>query len=70
LRTYSQYNETGYAAFALADAQTRGIPRALLPSDAKTLKLTMAPGGGADTLQFRGTGKFAAAEGATAAPWC
>ena len=63
LRTYSQYNETGYAAFALADAQTRGIPRALLPSDAKTLKLTMAPGGGADTLQFRGTGKFAAAEG-------
>ncbi|PIG30992.1 filamentous hemagglutinin family protein [Janthinobacterium sp. 35] len=63
LRTYSQYNETGYAAFALADAQTRGIPRALLPSDAKTLKLKMVPGGGVDTFQFQGTGKFAAAEG-------
>ncbi|MGK5060963.1 filamentous haemagglutinin family protein [Janthinobacterium sp. LB3P112] len=63
LRTYSQYNETGYAAFALADAQTRGIPRAMLPSDAKTLKLTLAQGGGLDTFQFRGAGKFAAAEG-------
>ncbi|MCC7596488.1 filamentous hemagglutinin family protein [Janthinobacterium sp. FW305-129] len=63
LRTYSQYNETGYAAFALADAQTRGIPRAQLPSDAKTLKLTLAQGGGLDTFQFNGTGKFAAAEG-------
>jgi len=63
LRTYSQYNETGYAAFALADAQTRGIPRAQLPSDAKTLKLTLAQGGGLDTFQFRGTGKFGAAEG-------
>ncbi|OHV96844.1 hemagglutinin [Janthinobacterium lividum] len=63
LRTYSQYNETGYAAFALADAQTRGIPRAMLPSDAKTLKLKMVPGGGVDTFQFQGTGKFAAAEG-------
>ncbi|OEZ75861.1 heme/hemopexin-binding protein precursor [Janthinobacterium sp. HH104] len=63
LRTYSQYNEMGYAAFALADAQTRGIPRAMLPSDAKTLKLTMAPGGGLETFQFQGAGKFAAAEG-------
>ncbi|WP_257572901.1 filamentous haemagglutinin family protein [Janthinobacterium sp. UMAB-56] len=63
LRTYSQYNETGYAAFALADAQTRGIPRAMLPSDAKTLKLTLAQDGGLDTFQFKGTGKFAAAEG-------
>ncbi|TNC75152.1 filamentous hemagglutinin N-terminal domain-containing protein [Janthinobacterium lividum] len=63
LRTYSQYNEMGYAAFALADAQTRGIPRAMLPFDAKTLKLTMAPGGGLETFQFQGAGKFAAAEG-------
>jgi filamentous hemagglutinin family protein len=63
LRTYSQYNETGYAAYALADAQTRGIPRALLPADAKTLKLTLAQDGGPDTFQFKGTGKFGAAEG-------
>jgi len=63
LRTYSQYNETGYAAFALADAKTRGIPRALLPADAKTLKLTLAQGGGPDTFQFKGTGKFSTAEG-------
>ncbi|NHQ92005.1 filamentous haemagglutinin family protein [Janthinobacterium lividum] len=63
LRTYSQYNETGYAAFALADAQTRGIPRAQLPSDAKTLRLTLVQDGGPDTFQFKGTGKFGAAEG-------
>ncbi|WP_257626213.1 filamentous haemagglutinin family protein [Janthinobacterium sp. NKUCC06_STL] len=63
VRTYSQYNEMGYAAFALADAQTRGIPRAMLPADAKTLKLNLAPGGGLETFQFHGTGKFAAAEG-------
>ncbi|CAM2767696.1 filamentous haemagglutinin family protein [Janthinobacterium lividum] len=63
LRTYSQYNETGYAAFALADAQTRGIPRPLLPADAKTLKLQLAPGAGIDAFQFDGTGKFAAATG-------
>ena len=63
LRTYSQYNETGYAAFALADAQTRGIPRPLLPADAKTLKLQLAPGAGIDAFQFDGTGKFGAATG-------
>ena len=63
LRTYSQYNETGYAAFALADAQTRGIPRAMLPSDAKTLKLTLVQDGGLDAFQFNGSGKFGAAEG-------
>ncbi|WP_425251599.1 filamentous hemagglutinin family protein [Janthinobacterium sp. NFX145] len=63
VRTYSQYNEMGYAAFALADAQTRGIPRAMLPADAKTLKLNLAPGGGLETFQFHGTGKFGAAEG-------
>ena len=63
LRTYSQYNETGYAAFALADAQTRGIPRPLLPADAKTLKLQLAPGAGIDAFQFEGTGKFGAATG-------
>ena len=63
LRSYSQYNESGYAAYALADAQTRGIPRALLPSDAKTLKLSMMQDGGLDTFQFNGTGKFGAAEG-------
>ena len=54
LRTYSQYNETGYAAYALADAQTRGIPRALLPADAKTLKLTLAQDGGPDNLPVQG----------------
>lgn len=53
LRTYSQYNEMGYAAFALADAQTRGIPRAMLPSDAKTLKLTMAPAAASRRSSFR-----------------
>ncbi|OEZ50515.1 heme/hemopexin-binding protein precursor [Janthinobacterium sp. MP5059B] len=63
LRTYSQYNEMGYTAFALADAQTRGIPRPLLPADAKTFKLQLAPGAGTDSFHFEGTGKFGAATG-------
>jgi len=63
LRTYSQYNETDYAAFALADAQTRGIPRPQLPADVKTLRLQLAPGAGIDAFQFEGTGKFGAAKG-------
>lgn len=39
LRTYSQYNETGYTAFALAQAQRDGVPRPMLERDAKTLRL-------------------------------
>ncbi|MCE4059574.1 filamentous hemagglutinin family protein [Pandoraea sputorum] len=63
LRTYSQYNETGYAAFAVADAQRRGIPRPALPADAKTFQLSLQAGAGIDALRFEGEGRFAPAEG-------
>lgn len=63
LRRYSQYNETGYAQFAVADAARLGVPRALLPVDAKTLKLALRPGAGAQAFSFQGTGRFEAADG-------
>jgi len=63
LRTYSQYNETSYAQFALADAQRLGVPRPLLPMDAKTLVLSLTPGSGKDAFSFQGVGKFAADTG-------
>jgi len=63
LRRYSQYNETGYAQFALADAARLGVPRALLPVDAKTLQLALRPGAGADAFSFQGIGRFEAADG-------
>lgn len=63
LRRYSQYNETGYAQFAVADATRLGIPRALLPVDAKTLQLALRPGAGADAFSFQGIGRFEAADG-------
>ncbi|WP_448632664.1 MULTISPECIES: filamentous haemagglutinin family protein [Pseudomonas fluorescens group] len=59
LRRYSQYNETSYAQFAVADAARLGVPRAMLPVDAKTLKLNLAPGAGDQAFSFKGVGKFA-----------
>ncbi|SCW90991.1 filamentous hemagglutinin family protein [Pseudomonas sp. NFACC05-1] len=59
LRRYSQYNETSYAQFAVADAGRLGVPRALLPVDAKTLKLNLARGAGDQAFSFKGIGKFA-----------
>ncbi|WP_210639094.1 filamentous hemagglutinin family protein [Pseudomonas sp. Tri1] len=59
LRRYSQYNETSYAQFAVADAARLGVPRALLPVDAKTLKLNLAKGAGDQAFSFKGLGKFA-----------
>ena len=63
LRHYSQYNETGYAQFALADAARLGVPRPMLAVDAKTLQLALQPGGGADAFSFQGIGRFDAAAG-------
>ncbi|VVD78099.1 Heme/hemopexin-binding protein [Pandoraea iniqua] len=63
LRTYSQYNETGFTAFSLADAARRGIPRPGLPADAKTLQLTLQQGAGANAFRFDGIGRFAPAAG-------
>ncbi|NWB52280.1 filamentous hemagglutinin family protein [Pseudomonas sp. F8002] len=63
LRRYSQYNETSYAQFAMADAAKQGVPRPMLAVDAKTLKLALRPGGGADAFSFQGIGRFEAATG-------
>lgn len=63
LRRYSQYNEMSYAQYAVADAAKLGIPRALLPVDAKTLQLALRPGAGVDAFSFQGIGRFEAADG-------
>lgn len=62
LRRYSQYNETSYAQFARADAAKIGVPRPMLEVDAKTLKLALRTGGGADAFSFQGIGRFGAAQ--------
>ena len=68
LRTYSQYNETSYAAFALAQAQRDGVPRPLLERDAKTLRLqfvapTTIAWDDAPRLQFDGKALYQPGEG-------
>ncbi|MDH7588965.1 filamentous haemagglutinin family protein [Serratia bockelmannii] len=64
LRRYSQYNETGYADFLMADAARAGVPRPELPVDGKALSLNILPPlEGERTFQFAGDGRFAAAEG-------
>ena len=64
LRTLSQYNEMSYANFVAADAVTRGVPRAMLPADARTLRLAIHPGSEDEqALRFEGLADFKAAKG-------
>ncbi len=64
LRTYSQYNETSYASFVQADAATRGVPRAMLPADGRTLRLAVHAGSqDGQALRFEGLADFKPAEG-------
>ncbi|UKI05516.1 MULTISPECIES: filamentous haemagglutinin family protein [Variovorax] len=63
LRSYSQYNETGYADFVRADALRVGVPRAMLPADARNLHLRLEPGAGAEAFRFAGIARFQPAEG-------
>ncbi|CUJ70039.1 Heme:hemopexin utilization protein A [Achromobacter kerstersii] len=64
LRTLSQYNEMSYASFVAADAVTRGVPRAMLPADARTLRLAIHPGSAdGQALSFEGLANFKAAQG-------
>ncbi|CAB3926921.1 hypothetical protein LMG3481_05973 [Achromobacter deleyi] len=64
LRTYSQYNETSYASFVRADAATRGVPRAMLPADARTLRLAIHRGSeDGQTLRVEGLADFKPAAG-------
>ncbi|MDR0280255.1 MAG: filamentous hemagglutinin family protein [Paucimonas sp.] len=59
LRRYSQYNETSYADFVLADAIRQGIPRAMLPADARSLLLRGISG---SSLSVAGTVDFTPAK--------
>ena len=59
LRRYSQYNETSYADFILADAIRQGIPRAMLPADARSLLLRGIKG---SSLNIAGTVDFTPAK--------
>ncbi len=64
LRSYSQYNETSFTQFAIADAARLGVARAMLPADAKTLTLRyVATATDLPRLVFEGAGRFQAAEG-------
>ncbi|UZE52423.1 filamentous hemagglutinin family protein [Rhodopseudomonas sp. P2A-2r] len=63
LRSYSTYNETSFADYVVADAVKLGVPRAMLPVDARSLVLNLNPGAGIDALRFNGTARFDAARG-------
>lgn len=62
VRQLSQYNESTYTQFALADAARLGVPRAMIPLDGKTLTLQFTQNGVAEALRFAGTVDFSAAE--------
>ncbi|WP_447990693.1 filamentous haemagglutinin family protein [Achromobacter spanius] len=61
LRQYSQYNEMDYAAFVQADGVRRGVPRAMLPADARTLRAYLAGGAEGQAFSFAGQVDFSAA---------
>ncbi|NWB83889.1 filamentous haemagglutinin family protein [Pseudomonas gingeri] len=63
LRTYSQYNETSYDQFAIADAARLGVPRPMIEADAKSLQLNLVQGATGSAFSFDGIGRFGAAEG-------
>ncbi|WP_171988090.1 filamentous haemagglutinin family protein [Hyphomicrobium sp. NDB2Meth4] len=69
VRTYSQYNETSYAAFQRAQAATFDARRLLLEADAKNLNLVLlalsasAINANQPALDWRGTADMASAAG-------
>ncbi|MBR1220900.1 filamentous hemagglutinin family protein [Bradyrhizobium sp. U87765 SZCCT0131] len=63
VRSTSQYNETSYASYIVADAVKLGVPRAMLPVDARSLLLNLNPGAGAAAFRFNGTALFDALPG-------
>lgn len=69
LRSYSQYNETSYAGFAIAQAQRLGVPRPMLERDAKMLRFDFATPerggalGDAPALRFAGRVDYTPGEG-------
>ncbi|TAI63813.1 filamentous hemagglutinin N-terminal domain-containing protein, partial [Bradyrhizobium sp. Leo170] len=65
VRSYSQYNEQGYASFMLAAAARNGQPRPSLPVDAGVLQLVLAPDASAArmALSFAGQALFTPGNG-------
>ncbi|VFR50736.1 Filamentous haemagglutinin family outer membrane protein associated with VreARI signalling system [plant metagenome] len=66
VRRHSQYNETSYAEFLLADAARLGVPRAMLPVDASMLEIGLRPGAGMSgtpALRMAGEARFVPAAG-------
>ncbi len=63
LRQYSQYNEMDYATFVAAESSRRGMPRAVLPADARTLKIGLAKAIPGQEFYFAGKADFSAAAG-------
>ncbi|SAI46082.1 Heme:hemopexin utilization protein A [Bordetella ansorpii] len=59
VRRYSQYNETSYADFVHADAALKGVPRAMLEADARSLVLSVGSGlSPEETFRFDGIADF------------
>ncbi|WP_447774091.1 filamentous haemagglutinin family protein [Variovorax boronicumulans] len=57
LRSYSQYNETGYSDFVLQQAALAGTVRAMLPADAKNLIFRL-PSSAESSFSFNGMADF------------
>ncbi|MGJ7573605.1 filamentous hemagglutinin family protein [Variovorax sp. RB2P76] len=57
LRSYSQYNETGYSDFVLQQAALAGTVRAMLPADAKDLIFRL-PSSAESSFSFNGMADF------------
>ncbi|MEN3745849.1 filamentous hemagglutinin family protein [Sphingomonas sp. HF-S3] len=62
VRQFSQYNETGYAEFAIANAATFGALRPRLERDASAIQFDFGMATG-DVLDFLGTADLSAAAG-------
>ncbi|UZE50521.1 filamentous hemagglutinin family protein [Rhodopseudomonas sp. P2A-2r] len=63
MRSYSKYDETSYADFVRADALRIGVPRAMIEADARSLRLNLQAGKGADAFRFSGESRFGVAKG-------
>ncbi len=65
VRKHSGYNETSYNDFIIADAARRNIPRGMLTTDARALRLNFSHGAGLNgetALSFEGTALFSPAK--------
>ncbi|WP_339473253.1 filamentous hemagglutinin family protein [Pseudomonas fluorescens] len=67
LRRYSQYTETSFSQFVQSDAARRGVPRALIPMDARSLVFKLSASDKYDIgMNFQGQALFSPGEGGIA----